>query len=265
MRRSQYRDGGKLAARQRLHRDYAQTALPWQRFVFQQLRLPAHSRILEVGCGPGALWGENLQLIPGGWRITLTDLSPGMLEEAERALSAISPQLTMQVADARELPFGAASFDAVIANHMLYHVPDRPAAVAEFHRVLAPGGLLLAATNGPGHLREMRELARLVHPADTGLAESEFDLATGPPQLQPWFSRMGVVRKPGWLAVTDAEPVLDYLGSLPGRPLGRAAAERVRKVVDEAISREGCWRVQTEAGVIRGRRRARLRPLPCPG
>ncbi|EQD42015.1 transcriptional regulator, partial [mine drainage metagenome] len=125
LRSCQYRDGANLAARQRLHRDHGQTTAPWPSFVSQQLRLPAQSRILEAVCGPGALCKENRELIPNGWWMNLSDLSPGMLAEAEFALLGISSQLTMRLADASRLPFPPASFDAPIANHMLYHVPNR--------------------------------------------------------------------------------------------------------------------------------------------
>ncbi|HUY55649.1 MAG TPA: class I SAM-dependent methyltransferase [Candidatus Nanopelagicaceae bacterium] len=258
----QYRDGSNLAARQRLHREYAQTGVPWWRFVFRQLRLPERSRILEVGCGPGWLWRENRELIPSGWRMTLTDLSPGMLEEAARELLALGPQVTFQAADAVALPFNPGSFDAVVANHMLYHVPDRCAALAEFRRVLTPGGLLLAATNGPGHLSQLRELEHLVCSTATTAISSEFDLVNGPVQLRPWFAHVSVVRQPGWLAVTEAGPVLDYLRSMPGRRLAGPEADLVSRYVNAAINRDGSWRVESEAGVVRGRRRERVGRLP---
>ena len=53
------------------------------------------------------------------------------------------------------LPFEADTFDAVVANHMLYHVPDRAQALAEMQRVLKPGGQVYLATNGLAHLREL--------------------------------------------------------------------------------------------------------------
>jgi len=49
--------------------------------------------------------------------------------------------------DAQWLPFADASFDCILAMHMLYHVPDRDLAIAEMRRVLRPGGVLLALTN----------------------------------------------------------------------------------------------------------------------
>jgi len=51
-------------------------------WVFDQFNLAAKSRILEVGCGPGLLWLQNVARIPEGWDITLSDFSPGMLDEA---------------------------------------------------------------------------------------------------------------------------------------------------------------------------------------
>jgi SAM-dependent methyltransferase len=54
-----------------------------------------------------------------------------------------------------DLPFADASFDVVVAMWMLYHVPDLHAALAQVRRVLRPGGLFVAATNGDGHLADL--------------------------------------------------------------------------------------------------------------
>ena len=55
----------------------------WFRWVFDALvKLPADARLLELGCGHGLLWKENIDRIPAGWHITLSDLSPGMLDAA---------------------------------------------------------------------------------------------------------------------------------------------------------------------------------------
>ena len=257
LRLRQYRDGSRLAARQRLHQKFSTARIPWHRFVFQALRLPPEARILEVGCGQGALWASNLPLIPSSWRLTLTDLTEGMVAEARTALGKLADRVTLLAADARRLPFKDGAFDAVVANHMLYHDPDRPAALSEFHRVLAPRGLLLAATNGPAHLHELRELLRSCGAADREVPDSAFDLETGTRQLAPWFTRVSVRRQAGGLAVIDPEAVCDYLRSLPGRRLTRGQEERVRRSVADAIARHGCWWVTADAGIFRGRRRAR--------
>ena len=74
--------------------------------------------------------------IPSTWDITLSDLSSGMLDSAWRNLVVTGRNYKFKEIDAQEIPFEDETFDAVIANHMLYHVPDKPKAIAEIKRVL---------------------------------------------------------------------------------------------------------------------------------
>ena len=74
-------------------------------------------------------------------------------------------------------PFDDGAFDVVIANHMLYHVPAPQRAVAEFARVLRPDGLLMAATNGPRHLRQLWEVRALVFGGPPTSAHPEISVA----------------------------------------------------------------------------------------
>ena len=126
--------------------------------MFDQFQLPPNARILELGCGSGALWLRNLERIPAGWDITLSDFSAGMVEDARRKLEGSTHPFTFQQMDAQSIPLPDASVDAVIANHMLYHVPDRNKAFSEVRRVLKPTGTFYAATNGLHHLREISQL-----------------------------------------------------------------------------------------------------------
>ena len=57
--------------------------------------------------------------------------------------------------DAQDIPFEDDTFGCVVANHMLYHVPDLDKGLAEIRRVLKPGGKLYAATNGEAHMLEL--------------------------------------------------------------------------------------------------------------
>jgi len=75
--RDQYEDASNLNARVRLHAEFSTNKYGWCRWVFDQLQLPERCRVLEVGCGPGWLWKQNLRRIPAGWDITLSDFSPG--------------------------------------------------------------------------------------------------------------------------------------------------------------------------------------------
>lgn len=165
-----------------------------------------------------------------------------MIEAARRELRE---RAVYVVADAQELPFPADSFDAVLANHMLYHVPDRPRAFAEIRRVLVSGGTFHASTIGRGHLAE---LGALVPGWDLGRHAEGFGLETGPEQLQPFFADIRVERFEGGLAVTDAEPVLAYIRSserYDGEDLTGAGT-----TVQKAIARYGAFTIAQRLGVI---------------
>ena len=76
----------------------------------------------------------------------LSDLSAGMLEFAKQNVTG--ENVRHIVIDIQDIPFPADSFDLVIANMMLDHVPDLPKALREVQRVLRPGGTFVCATYG---------------------------------------------------------------------------------------------------------------------
>ena len=83
--REQYPDGRNLGARLSLHDRFSRNQTGWHRWVFGQLDLEPDARVLELGCGPAALWHRNLDLLPSGWEITLSDFSPGRLSDQIRS------------------------------------------------------------------------------------------------------------------------------------------------------------------------------------
>ena len=82
----QYKTASNLTDRANLHDRFSTNQYPWMRWVFDQYDLPDDARVLEVGCGPASLWRENLDRIPEGWDIVLSDFSPGMIEETRNHL-----------------------------------------------------------------------------------------------------------------------------------------------------------------------------------
>jgi ubiquinone/menaquinone biosynthesis C-methylase UbiE len=180
----QYRTNENLRARIGLHECFSTSALSYPRWVFDGYAFGAEADVLEVGCGDGMVWRENLDRIPDRWRLTLTDVSAGMIEVARAALG---DRAEYAVADVQELPFVDRSFDGVVANHMLFHVDDRPRALGEIARVLRPGGLFCATAIGLGHLRRLREL---VPPREGGpweRARERFSVESAPDELAPFF------------------------------------------------------------------------------
>jgi ubiquinone/menaquinone biosynthesis C-methylase UbiE len=245
----QYQNASNLEARIALHARFSTNTYGYYFWIFDHLDLPPHSRVLELGCGTGRLWLENVHRIPEGWDVTLSDFSPGMLQEAQQNLRHSQRPFTFAVIDAQAIPYEDESFDGIIANHMLYHVPDRPQALAEIRRVLRPGGKLFAATNGQAHLRELssfvpEQSADFSH----GLV---FDLENGREQLAPWFSTIVLHRYDDALVITEAEPLIAYFLStrIASALDGQAQAELARRVEQE-LAAHGAIHVTKDIGLF---------------
>jgi ubiquinone/menaquinone biosynthesis C-methylase UbiE len=96
---------------------------------------------LEIGAGTGYF---SLNLLQLGLieRATATDISPGMLRELAASARSLDLEVRTVELDAEQLPFADASFDLVFGHAVLHHIPGLERALAEFHRVLRPGGML---------------------------------------------------------------------------------------------------------------------------
>jgi SAM-dependent methyltransferase len=238
----QYATDANLQARIGLHARFA-TNPGWHRWVFERETIGSIQRILEIGCGPASLWRENLDRIEPAWSLTLLDSSPGMIDVAREFLGERAEYV---VGDAGELPFPDESFDAVLANHMLYHVQSRSKAFAEIRRVLGPAGRFHAALNGRGHLDELRGL---VGPGwSFSRYMDAFCLEDAPDELEPFFRGIEIERFETGLVVTEVEPVVAYVRSSESYPVG--ALERVREAVEQTLAREGAFRITTTPGVV---------------
>jgi ubiquinone/menaquinone biosynthesis C-methylase UbiE len=118
------------------------------RYVRERARrmLPArrYSRVLEVGAGTGYL---ILNLWRAGYvgSAHATDISTGMLEALQANARRLGCPVETRAADAERLPYPDRSFDLVAAHAVLHHLPDPPGALAEWRRILRPGGWLLVA------------------------------------------------------------------------------------------------------------------------
>jgi SAM-dependent methyltransferase len=259
---SQYLDASNLNARIALHERFSTNPRSLPCWIFDHFELPDEATILEVGCGPGRLWIENLERVPEGWSITPTDASPGMVAEAEAHLGS-DRRFEFLVADVQELPFEEQSFDAVVANHMLYHAPDRPRALAEISRVLQTRGTLYAATHGENTHSEMGWMQSVLDPSrptDNYFGEPlEFGLENGTEQLSPWFSDVTLRRFEDALVVTEARPLVEYLlsGSAAYSAMrGSNASEFGRRVSDlterleKELASQGAIHITKDVGMF---------------
>lgn len=180
--------------------------------VLDELRALTPSRVLEVGCGWGALAARIEQEVD--CTVVALDLSPRMVELArERGVDA-------HVADLQEIPFADGGFDAVVAAWMLYHVPDLGRGLSEIARVLRPGGVLVAVTNGSRDLHEVWDLVgRDLEPR--GLT---FRTENGEHHLRRHFESVRRIDVVGTVRFPDADAIRRYVGS---SALGRSFVDRV--------------------------------------
>ena len=116
---------------------------------------------LDIGTGPGLI-PIMLAARRPGLRLTGVDLSEPMLQKARDAAkeAGVADRLDFRPGDAKSLPFSGQSFDLVLCNSLLHHLPDSLALFNEISRVTKPGGAIL--------LRDLRRPSRLEFPLHAG-------------------------------------------------------------------------------------------------
>lgn len=204
---AQYATADNLAVRIAFQARYSCNKQGFGAWITEQYDLRPGTRILELGCGTGDMWRGVA--LPEGCSLLLTDFSAGMLETARSNLSG-RPEITFQQADAQDIPCADSTFDVVIANMMLYHVPDLPRALAEIRRVLKAGGKFYCATYGEHGAVEA--VARWLN-VDAAVRYT-FTLQNGREKLQQQFAQVDMLQYPDEFRITSVDDLADYLLSL---------------------------------------------------
>ena len=243
-----YKDSSNLVRRANLHHDFSTAPIPWGTWLFDALDFPRAARILEVGCGAGWLWSANEKAAQLSWSPVLSDISAGMVAEARASLNH-RDGFSFVTADSQQLPFPDNHFDGLLSCHMLYHVPDRAQAIAEFRRVLRPGGRLFVATNGNQHLREFwQDLGRVIPGTPNMSASLTFGLENGHDQLSRSFRQIALKRFSDALVVPVAQPLVEY-----ARSTGRLDEEQLSQfaqIIQAKLEADGPLRIQKDVGLF---------------
>ena len=206
--KNQYATSDRLETRISIHEKYSRNKQPFGDWIVSHYALQPSEHVLELGCGTGSMW-QGVTL-PEDCHVTLTDLSPGMLETTRRNTQHLGAEYA--ICNAMALPYGNASLDVVIANMMLYHVPDIDRAISEVRRVLKPEGRFFAATTGEyGAVEAVLDMLDLPHSVN-----HRFTLQNGTAQLSAHFADVTIMRRDDALDVTHLPDLIDYLRSMQG-------------------------------------------------
>lgn len=197
--REQYATEAALAARKSVYRDV--TGPDARQLVLELVAGSGPRRVLEVGCGEGELAEQLATSLTA--EVVAVDQSPRMVELTRaRGVDA-------RVADVQDLPFPNGAFDVVVAAWMLYHVADIDRGLDEIARVLRPGGLLVAVTNGREHLAELFALGGV------GDRVVPFNGENGEAVLSRRFAEIERIEADGTVTFDDVELIRSYYASSP--------------------------------------------------
>jgi ubiquinone/menaquinone biosynthesis C-methylase UbiE len=154
----QYKTTDLLRIRVETHQRYSEAPLDLDAACAEVLGLAGDEALLDVGCGPGVFL-RHLRGCGHRGRLAGLDQSTAMVAEAGRVARGAGMTIEWFTGLADALPFADGEFAVLSARHMLYHVPDIPAALGEFARVVGPGGVVFVATNGARNTRGLGALA----------------------------------------------------------------------------------------------------------
>lgn len=260
--REQYVTSDNLEKRIRLHERYSTATKEWTDWVYERLNLCSGQSVLEIGCGNGQLWYENIHNLPEGLHLTLSDRSEGMLNQAKERISVYvddlkerNIQIDYVIMDADELELSEETYDCIIANHMLYHVKNKEGCLAAVAQALKPTGIFCCATNGNKHMGELHELVaefddRIEMP-NMEIAIS-FRLENGEELLNKFFKNIRCDRQDNALIVDEVDAIYDYVYSYPGNSpyILEQRGEEFRRLLKERIEKEGSIYIQKDAGMF---------------
>lgn len=216
--KTQYQNATNISARIRLHREYSVNPKGWFPWLLEQCELHEGMRILEIGCGNGALWSENREWLPEHMQVVLSDKSDGMLRDVQRELGE-DERFSYKRFDCNEMPYGEAAFDLVIANHVLFYCEDIPQVLSECKRVLRPNGQFLCSTYGRNHMKEITQLVQrfnkdIVLSADC--LYEHFGLENGAEILRTFFPKAEKHIYKDAIEIDEPEPLISYILSCHG-------------------------------------------------
>lgn len=210
--KQQYAMANNLNTRISIHDKYSTNKLGFGNWIFSNYRIDKGAKVLELGCGTGDMWKNRESLICSCSKIILSDFSEGMVATTKDNIGSYD-NIEYKVLDIQEIPYKDATFDIVIANMMLYHVPDIDKGLTEVRRVLKRGGRFYCATYGEHGIIEYLSKIFSTYGVEDNINKN-FTLQNGYKILSKTFSKVEKKEYIDSLAVTNIDDMVDYIYSL---------------------------------------------------
>ena len=246
--KKQYSTAEKLNIRISIHSKYSTNKQGFGNWIASHYDIRDGMSVLELGCGTGDMWTGKQETIRRCSRLVLSDFSDGMLDKAKETLRGYDG-IEYRVIDIQDIPFGDCEFDIVIANMMLYHVPDLQKGLREVRRMLKENGKFCCATFGEHGMMEYIEGLFGIG-QNRGGAGSSFTLQNGEEKLRAVFSDVQRLLYEDALEVTNVEDMVDYIRSLTGMSeLRNLPRDEIRPVLEKNMT-GGVLHVPKEYGMF---------------
>lgn len=252
----QYKDSANVSSRILLHRIFSVNPLGWYQWIFTNLFIKPGENILEIGCGNGELWRVNQGKIPTECSLVLSDISVGMLSDANENLRTAGGNLKFAVFDCHEIPSGDETYDHIIGNHMVFYLKDRRKVYEEIRRVLKKDGYFYCSTYGRDHMKEIEQLVKEFDPrislSEINLYEI-FGLENGMPELQECFSEVEKIIYDDCLIVNQVQPLFEYILSCHGNQQEylKGREDAFKQFLIKKLQKNGSLKITKMAGIFR--------------
>lgn len=215
----QYVDTSNISIRIRLHSLYSQNTEKWFPWIYRNCGIRSGKTILELGCGNGDFWLQNMDALPQKIKIILSDNSEGVLEETKECFDSNDGRFSFKLINMEEIPQPDSSVDMVIANHVLFYASDMLKAISEIRRVLKPGGTFICSTYGPKHMKEISDMMKQFDDRIVLAAKDLYEIfgkTNGKSMLEKEFDLVEWRDYEDSLYVTDENDLIDYILSCHG-------------------------------------------------
>lgn len=252
-----------LATRTRTHKLYTHPKQDFTAWVLEHIPWRGDEIVLDVGCGAGFYIEPVAARLTGVGFLVSADLSFGMLGDV--AAKPFAPDTNLLNSNVLQLPLPDNCCDVLMANHMLYHIPDIGSAAAEIRRVLRPGGYFIAATNSRYSMQEfVTEITDACHALGYNIqlppspSRLNFSLENGAAIIQPVFPNAEIYQFNNALIFPTAEPAAAYINSLrsfyetqfPQELSWPVMMQQVERQITAKLAQHGEYRVAKTAGIF---------------